>query len=160
MRIGIGYDIHRLVPDRPLRLGGVAIPFELGLLGHSDGDVLLHAVCDALLGAAGLGDIGEQFPDTGPAYQDADSAMLLAATIKKVRAAGFAPVNVDANVIAEQPRLAPHKPAIRQRVAEILGLDPARVSIKARTHEGLDAVGRGEAIAAQAIVLLDDAGRC
>ncbi len=160
MRIGIGYDIHRLVPDRPLRLGGVAIPFELGLLGHSDGDVLLHAVCDALLGAAGLGDIGEQFPDTEPAYQDADSAMLLAATIKKVRAAGFAPVNVDANVIAEQPRLAPHKPAIRQRVAEILGLDPARVSIKARTHEGLDAVGRGEAIAAQAIVLLDDAGRC
>jgi len=160
MRIGIGYDIHRLVPDRPLRLGGVAIPFELGLLGHSDGDVLLHAVCDALLGAAGLGDIGEQFPDTGPAYQDADSATLLAATIKKVRAAGFAPVNVDANVIAEQPRLAPHKPAIRQRVAEILGLDPARVSIKARTHEGLDAVGRGEAIAAQAIVLLDDAGRC
>jgi len=160
MRIGIGYDIHRLVPDRPLRLGGVAIPFERGLLGHSDGDVLLHAVCDALLGAAGLGDIGEQFPDTGPAYQDADSATLLAATIKKVRAAGFAPVNVDANVIAEQPRLAPHKPAIRQRVAEILGLDPARVSIKARTHEGLDAVGRGEAIAAQAIVLLDDAGRC
>ena len=160
MRVGIGYDIHRLVPDRPLRLGGVTIPFERGLLGHSDGDVLLHAVCDALLGAAGLGDIGEQFPDTDPAYQGADSATLLAATMDKVRDAGFAPVNVDANVIAQQPRLAPHKAAMRQRVAEILGLDPARVSIKARTHEGLDSVGRGEAIAAQAIVLLDDAGRC
>ena len=156
MRVGIGYDIHRLVPGRWLVLGGVQIPSSLGLRGHSDSDALLHAIADALLGAAGLGDIGEHFPDTDPAYKDADSARLLTAVLAKVRAAGYGPANVDANIIAEQPRLGPYKPAIRERVAVLLGLDPSRVSIKARTHEGLDAVGRGEAIAAQAVVLLDD----
>ena len=156
MRIGIGYDIHRLVAERPLRLGGVDVPAPIGLLGHSDGDVLLHAICDALLGAAALGEIGEMFPDTDPAYKDIDSARLLAATLDKVRAAGFAPVNLDANILAQRPRLAPHKAAVRQRVAELLGLDPARVSIKVRSNEGLDAVGRGEAIAVQAVVLLDE----
>ena len=156
MRIGIGYDIHRLVEGRPLRLGGVDVPSAFGLLGHSDGDALLHAICDALLGAAGLGDIGEHFPDSDPAYGDADSAELLAACVAKVRAAGFKPVNLDANVLAERPRLARYKAAMRQRVADLLGIAPARVSIKARTHEGLDAVGRGDAIAAQAVVLLRD----
>lgn len=154
MRIGIGYDIHRTAPGRPLRLGGVDLPAPFGLLGHSDADVLLHAVCDALLGAAALGDIGEHFPDDDPALRDADSGRLLSAVLAKVRAAGFAPVNLDANVIAQQPRLAPHKAAIRRRLAELLGLPVSRVSVKARTNEGLDAVGRGEAIAAQAVVLL------
>jgi 2-C-methyl-D-erythritol 2,4-cyclodiphosphate synthase len=156
MRVGLGCDIHRLVPDRRLRLGGVEIPSEVGLLGHSDGDVLLHAVCDALLGAAALGDIGEHFPDTDPAYRGIDSAQLLAATLSKVREAGLAPVNLDANILAQQPRLAPHKPAMRRRVAELLGLDPARVSIKAKTAEGLDAVGQGQAIAAQVAILVDE----
>jgi len=157
MRVGLGYDIHRLAPGRPLRLGGVEVPSPLGLVGHSDGDVLLHAVCDALLGAAALGDIGEHFPDTDPAYKDIDSAQLLAATLEKVRAAGFVPVNLDANIVAQRPRLQPHKDAIRVRLAELLSLDPSRASIKARSNEGLDAVGRGEAIAAQAVVLLAEA---
>jgi len=157
MRVGIGYDIHRLVPDRPLRLGGTDVPSPLGLLGHSDGDVLLHAICDALLGAAGLGDIGEHFPDSDPAYKDIDSAELIAATLDKVRAAGLEPVNLDANILAQQPRLGHHKASIRERVADLLGLDPAQVSIKARTNEGLDAVGRGQAISAHVVVLLDDA---
>jgi 2-C-methyl-D-erythritol 2,4-cyclodiphosphate synthase len=156
MRIGIGYDIHRLVPDRPLRLGGVEIPSPRGLLGHSDGDALLHALCDALLGAAGLGDIGDHFPDTDPATRGIDSARLLAIVLERVRAAGFAVHNVDTNIIAQQPRLGPHKEAIRRRLAELLALDPARVSVKAKTNEGLDAVGRGEAIAAQAVVLLEE----
>jgi len=157
MRVGLGYDIHRLVRDRPLRLGGVDIPSPLGLLGHSDGDVLLHAVCDALLGAAALGDIGEHFPDTDPAFRGAHSSRLLAATLDKVRAAGYQPVNLDATVVAQQPRLGPHKAAIRQRLAELLGLDPSLVSIKAKTNEGLDAVGQGQAIAAHAVVLLKEA---
>ena len=156
MRIGIGYDIHRLVPERKLRLGGVDVPCEVGLLGHSDGDVLLHAICDALLGAAGLGDIGEQFPDTDPAYKDIDSTRLLAATLDKIHAAGYRVVNVDTNILAERPRLKAHKPAIRARLAALLGLDATAVGLKARTHEGLDAIGRGEAIAAHAVVLLDD----
>jgi len=159
MRVGIGYDIHRLVPDRPLRLGGIEVPSPVGLLGHSDGDVLLHAICDALLGAAALGDIGEHFPDTDPAYKDADSAALLIVALGKVRTAGLRPVNLDANILAQRPRLAPHKAAIRARVAELLALAPDCVSIKARTHEGLDAVGRGEAIAAHAVVLLDQPPR-
>jgi 2-C-methyl-D-erythritol 2,4-cyclodiphosphate synthase len=159
MRIGLGYDIHRLVPNRPLRLGGIEIPSPVGLLGHSDGDVLLHAICDALLGAAALGDLGEHFPDTDPALRGIDSARLVAATLEKVRAAGFRPGNLDANIIAQQPRLMPHKPAIRRRVAELLGLDPCCVSIKAKTAEGLDAIGQGQAIAAQAVVLLDEIAR-
>lgn len=155
MRAGIGYDIHRLAPGRPLRLGGIVIPSPVGLLGHSDGDVLLHALCDALLGAAALGDIGEHFPDTDPAFRGADSALLLTATLAKVRAAGLRPVQVDATVVAQQPRLTPHKAAMRQRVAELLGLEPACVSVKAKTNEGLDAIGSGLAIAAHAIALLD-----
>ncbi|MFW6164122.1 MAG: 2-C-methyl-D-erythritol 2,4-cyclodiphosphate synthase [Planctomycetota bacterium] len=156
MRVGIGYDIHRLVAGRPLRLGGVDVPSPLGLLGHSDGDVLLHAVADALLGAAALGDIGEHFPDADPAYQDADSAELLTAALEQVREAGYEPVNLDANVLAERPRLGRHKAMMRERVAALLGLPPERVSIKARSHEGLDAVGRGRAIAAQAVVLIEE----
>lgn len=156
MRVGLGYDIHRLVRDRPLRLGGVDIPSPLGLLGHSDADVLLHAVADALLGAAALGDIGEHFPDTDPALRGADSARLLTLIVEKVRAAGFAPLNLDATIITQQPRLGPHKAAIRARVAQLLGLDPARVNIKAKTNEGLDSVGQGLAIAAQAIVLMQE----
>ena len=157
MRVGIGYDIHRLSPGRPLVLGGVAIPSPAGLVGHSDGDALLHAACDALLGAAALGDIGEHFPDSDPTYGDIDSSRLLTAALEKTRAAGFAPVNLDANILAEQPRLSPHKAAIRERVAQLLGLPVSRVSIKARTHEGLDAVGQGQAIAAQVVVLLEEA---
>lgn len=157
MRIGIGYDIHRLAADRPLRLGGVAIPSPVGLLGHSDGDVLLHAICDALLGAAALGDLGDHFPDDDPAFRGIDSTRLLAATLEKVGASGFTIVNLDTNVIAQRPRLAPHRPAIRENLAALLGLDPSRVSVKARSNEGLDAVGLGQAIAAQAIVLLDSA---
>lgn len=157
MRVGLGYDIHRLVPDRPLRLGGVEIPHPLGLLGHSDGDALLHAVCDALLGAAGLGDIGEHFPDSDPALRGADSARLLAHTLEKVRAAGFAPANLDATIVAEQPRLGPHKPAIRRRLAELLAIPIASVNVKAKTNEGLDALGQGLAIAAIAIVLIQEA---
>jgi len=156
MRVGLGYDIHRLVADRPLRLGGVDIPSPVGLLGHSDGDVVLHAVCDALLGAAALGDIGDHFPDTDPAYRGIDSARLLEATLAKIQAAGFRPVNLDANILAQQPRLAPHKAAMRERLAKLLGLDPSRVSIKARTAEGLGAIGEGQAIAAQVAVLVDE----
>ncbi len=157
MRTGIGYDIHPLAPGRPLRLGGTEIPSPVGPLGHSDGDALLHAICDALLGAAALGDIGEHFPDTDPAWRGADSARLLAETLHKVAAAGLRPVNLDATIIAQQPRLASHKAAIRQRVAGLLGLDHARVSIKAKSNNGLDAVGQGRAIAAVAIVLLEEA---
>jgi len=156
MRVGIGYDIHRLVPDRPLRLGGVDVPAPVGLLAHSDGDVLLHAICDALLGAAALGEIGELFPDSDPAYKDIDSTRLLSATIEKVRAAGYTLGNLDANILAERPRLATHKAAIRQRLAQLLALAPSRVNIKVRSNEELDAVGRGEAIAAQAVVLLHE----
>jgi len=156
MRVGLGYDIHRLVPGRPLRLGGVEIPSPVGLLGHSDGDALLHAVCDALLGAAALGDLGDHFPDTDPALQGADSARLLATVLAKVAAAGYRPVNLDATVVAQQPRLGPHKAAIRQRLAELLGLDPSRVSLKAKSNNGLDAVGQGLAIAAHAAVLIEN----
>jgi len=156
MRVGLGYDIHPLAPGRPLRLGGVDIPSPIGLLGHSDGDALLHAVCDALLGAAALGDIGEHFPDTDPAFEGADSARLLASVLEKVRAAGFAPVNLDATVVAHQPRLGPHKAAIRQRLAALLDLGLDRVNVKAKTNNGLDAVGEGRAIAAHAVVLIEN----
>jgi 2-C-methyl-D-erythritol 2,4-cyclodiphosphate synthase len=143
-----------LVDGRPLRLGGVTIEHSQGLLGHSDGDAVLHAIADALLGAAGLPDIGEQFPDTDPAYQDADSRGLLESAAKKVRAAGFAPVNVDCIVHAERPRITPHKRRMAQTVAELLGLPPESVSVKAATNEGLDAVGAGQAIACTAVVLV------
>ena len=154
MRIGIGYDIHRLVPDRPLRLGGVDVPAPVGLAGHSDGDVLLHAAFDALLGAAALGDIGSLFPDTDPATRGIDSTRLLGIVLERLHAAGHTVGNLDTNLIAQRPRLAPHQAAIRERLAALLGLGPSHVSVKIRSNEELDAIGRGEAIAAQAVVLL------
>jgi len=153
-RVGLGYDIHLLAPGRKLVLAGVQIPCDRGLIGHSDGDVVLHAVIDALLGAAGLADIGEQFPDTDPAYKDADSRMLLLQTLQKVKAKGFAPLNIDTTVIAEKPRLRPHKPALRKQLAQLLNLNEYAVSVKAKTHEGLGEIGAGHAVACQAIVSL------
>ena len=152
---GIGYDSHRLAPGRPLLLGGVALQSERGLEGHSDADVLTHAVIDGLLGAAGMGDIGEHFPDSDERFREADSMQLLADVLAKVTAAGFQLVNVDATVVMETPKLAPHRQAIRERLAGTLGLDPTRVNIKASTGEGIGFVGRGEGVAALAIVNLD-----
>ena len=154
-RIGLGYDIHRLVEGRPLILGGITIDYEKGLLGHSDADALLHAITDALLGAAGLGDIGRHFPDTDPAYKDADSKILLSDAVGLVVKAGWAIVNVDATVIAQAPKLAPHMEAIRKSVAKAIGIDLQRVNIKAKTKEGCDAVGQKEAIEVHAIALLE-----
>ena len=154
-RVGQGYDIHRLVEGRPLILGGVTIDYEKGLLGHSDADALLHAITDALLGAAGLGDIGRHFPDTDPAYKDADSRVLLSEAVGLVVKAGWAIVNVDATVIAQAPKLAPHMPLIRESVAKAIGIDLHRVNIKAKTNEGCDAVGQKEAIEVHAIALLE-----
>jgi len=158
-RIGIGYDVHKLVEGRKLILGGIEIPFERGLLGHSDGDALLHAIADALLGALAQGDIGKHFSDTDPAYKNADSAMLLQKVVGMVKEKGYGIVNMDANVIAEKPKFGPHFQKMRRRVAEILGVGVENVSLKARSNEGLDAVGRGEAIAVQAIVLLEVVGK-
>jgi 2-C-methyl-D-erythritol 2,4-cyclodiphosphate synthase len=158
VRVGIGYDIHAFDPTRPLVLGGVKIEGAWGLKGHSDADVLLHAVGDALLGAAALGDLGEHFPDSDPQWKDVPSAVILAEILVKVQARGFVPENVDVNVIAERPRLAPYKDAIRTRLAALLGLAVEAVSVKARTNEGLDAVGKGQGIAAQAVVLLRPTG--
>jgi len=152
MRVGIGYDIHRLVSDRPLILGGVRIEHERGLLGHSDGDAVLHAVIDAMLGAAAMGDIGELFPDTDPAYRNADSKMLLANVVDRVGSAGFRPGNVDLVIHAERPNLSPHKNAIAKAVAELLGLPVERVNVKAKTNEGLGPVGERAAIACTAVV--------
>jgi 2-C-methyl-D-erythritol 4-phosphate cytidylyltransferase/2-C-methyl-D-erythritol 2,4-cyclodiphosphate synthase len=155
VRVGSGYDLHRLVEGRPLMLGGVAIPFERGLAGHSDADVLCHAITDALLGAAALGDIGQHFPDTDPAWKGASSADLLARVAALVRERRFEIVNVDATVIAERPKLGPHRAAIVERLCSVLGVPDGAVSVKAKTNEGVDAVGRAEAIAAQAVVLLE-----
>lgn len=154
-RVGQGWDIHRLVPDRPLRLGGVEIPFERGLLGHSDGDAVLHAIADALLGALALGDIGQHFPDTDPRFRGADSALLLGHVLRLVRRRGWRPRNIDVTVLAERPRLAPHAAAMRARIAALLGLDQADVGLKARTMEGLGAIGAGDAIGALAVVLVE-----
>jgi 2-C-methyl-D-erythritol 4-phosphate cytidylyltransferase/2-C-methyl-D-erythritol 2,4-cyclodiphosphate synthase len=159
MRAGIGYDIHRFEEGRPFVLGGIKLPGETGLAGHSDSDVLLHAIIDALLGAAGLGDIGQHFPPDDPQWKDASSLDLLARTVALVGDAGLALGNVDATVIAERPRLAPHIPAIRQRIAEALGVDAGRVNVKATTNEGIGAIGRGEAIAAMAVALLTEVSR-
>jgi len=153
-RIGQGYDVHALVPGRKLILGGVEIPFEKGLQGHSDADALLHAVTDALLGAAGLGDIGRHFPDTDPRYKGVDSRLLLRDAYALVQAQGWLLVNVDATLIAQQPRLAPHIPAMCAILAEDLGLAPGSVNIKGKTNEKLGYLGRNEAIEAQAVVLL------
>lgn len=154
MRVGVGYDVHRLVEGRDLVLGGVRVPYEKGLLGHSDADVLTHALMDALLGAAGLGDIGQQFPDTDPAYAGADSLALLGRVGALVAGAGYRVHNADAVVIAERPKLAPHLPAMRERLAAALGCAPDAVGLKATTTEGLGFTGRGEGIAAQAVCLL------
>ncbi len=153
-RVGQGYDVHALVPGRPLILGGVAIPYDKGLLGHSDADVLLHAITDALLGAAGLGDIGRHFPDTDPAHAGADSRVLLRAAMQAVAAAGWRVGNVDATVIAQAPKILPHAPAMVANIAADLGIAPGCVNIKGKTHEKLGFAGRGEGIAAQAVVLL------
>jgi len=158
LRVGQGFDVHRLVPGRRLVIGGVEIPFELGLAGHSDADVLLHAITDALLGAAGLGDIGRHFPDTDPAYRDADSRGLLRQTAQSVRQAGFVVANVDATIIAQAPRMAPHIAQMIANIAADLGLAPAQVNVKAKTTEKLGFTGRGEGIAAEAVALLAPAG--
>ena len=157
MRIGQGFDVHALVSGRKLIVGGVEIPFERGLEGHSDADVLLHAITDALLGAAALGDIGRHFPDTDPAYRGADSRALLRAAMAKVAAAGYGVANVDATIIAEQPKMAPHIPAMIACIAVDLGLSHGQVNVKAKTAERLGFIGRGEGIAAEAVVLLADA---
>ncbi|QID17821.1 2-C-methyl-D-erythritol 2,4-cyclodiphosphate synthase [Nitrogeniibacter mangrovi] len=154
IRIGQGFDVHALVSGRPLIIGGVRIPYAKGLLGHSDADVLLHAITDAVLGAAGLGDIGRHFPDTDPAHAGADSRVLLRETMRAVHEAGFRVGNVDATVIAQAPRLLPHVPAMVANIAADLGVAPACVNIKGKTTERLGFTGRGEGIAAQAVALL------
>jgi 2-C-methyl-D-erythritol 2,4-cyclodiphosphate synthase len=154
MRIGEGWDVHALVPGRPLVIGGVAIPFERGLLGHSDADVLLHAITDALLGGAGLGDIGRHFPDTDERFRGADSLRLLAEAATRVREQGWEIGNVDSTVIAQAPRLAAHMDAMRERIAQALGVQVQQVNVKAKTAEKLGPVGEGMAIEARAIALL------
>jgi len=154
IRIGQGWDIHSLVPGRKLVLGGVELPFHLGLQGHSDADALLHAITDALLGAAALGDIGTHFPDTDPRFQGADSTRLLAEAAARVRAKGYAIGNVDSTVIAQAPRLMPFIAAMRARIAEVLAVSVEQVNVKAKTAEKMGPVGQGQAIEAQAVVLL------
>ena len=159
MRIGQGFDVHALVPGRKLILGGVDVPYERGLDGHSDADVLLHAITDAILGAAALGDIGRHFPDTDPAFRGADSRVLLREAATRVRNAGFAVINVDATLIAQAPRMAPHIPAMVANIAADLGLPASQVNVKAKTTERLGFTGRGEGIAAEAVALLAVSGR-
>ena len=154
IRVGIGFDIHRLEPGRDLTLGGVRIPHGKGLLGHSDGDVLLHAVIDALLGASGLGNIGERFPDADARFSGIDSRQLLRKTAELIRDNGFAVGNIDCNILAEQPRLLPYFASMCTAIAVEVGVSPADVSVKAKTMEGLEAIGAGRAISAQAVALL------
>ena len=156
MRIGHGYDVHKLVPDRDLILGGVKIDYELGLLGHSDADVLLHAVSDALLGAAGMGDIGKHFPDTDPRYKGADSLELLRIVGEKVRAAGYRVSNVDVTMIAQRPKLRPHIEAMEANIASALGIGGDRVNVKATTEEKLGFTGEGLGMACHAVCLLEE----
>ena len=155
MRIGHGYDVHRLTEGRRLVLGGVDIPWEKGLLGHSDADVLTHAVMDALLGAAGLGDIGTHFPDSDPAYAGADSLKLLEHVAKLLGERGFSIKNVDATVLAQKPKLAPHIPRMRENLARAMGVGPEQVNVKATTEEGLGFTGSGEGMAAHAVCLIE-----
>lgn len=157
MRVGMGYDVHRLVEERKLILGGVEIPYEKGLLGHSDADVLLHAIMDAMLGAAALGDIGRHFPDTDPAYKGADSMVLLQACREKLRAAGYRVHNLDALICAQAPKMAPHIETMRANIARALQLDVDAVNVKATTTERLGFVGDGSGISAYAVCLLEDA---
>lgn len=154
LRIGEGWDVHQLVEGRPLVLGGITVPHSKGLLGHSDADALLHAITDALFGAAALGDIGRHFPDTDAAFKGADSGALLAECARRVRAAGWQIVNVDSTIVAQAPKLAPHIPAMVLRIAELLALPAASVNVKAKTAEKLGPVGEGRAIEARAVCLL------
>ena len=155
MRIGQGFDVHALAGGRKLVIGGVHIPFAKGLLGHSDADVLLHAICDALLGAAGMGDIGQHFPDSDPQYSEIDSRVLLRSVAKKLKVAGFRVSNVDATIVAQAPRMAPHIPNMIGNIASDLGVQPSAINIKATTTEELGFVGREEGIAAQAVALIE-----
>lgn len=155
MRIGHGYDVHRLALDRKLFLGGVLIPYERGLLGHSDADVLLHAICDALLGAAALGDIGKHFPDTSGEFKDIDSKILLMRTAELLSEKGYKIVNIDATVLAQAPKLAPFIEKMRENIAECLSIETDRVSVKATTEEGLGFTGQGEGIAAHAVCIIE-----
>jgi 2-C-methyl-D-erythritol 2,4-cyclodiphosphate synthase len=155
MRIGFGYDIHRLVPDRKLILGGVDIPFDKGLLGHSDADVVLHAIADAMLGAAALGDLGQHFPDTDPQFAGASSSDLLRHVSALLEQNNLALGNVDLTLIAQTPKLSPYREAMRENIATALGVEIENVSVKFTTHEGLGEIGRGEAMAAQAVVILN-----
>lgn len=155
MRVGIGHDTHRLAEGRPLVLGGVRIEHPRGLVGHSDADVVLHALTDALLGAAGLGDIGDAYPDTDPAYKDRDSAFFVRGSLERVNQKGYKLINVDVTIFAQEPKLGPVKAAIRIRLAELLGLDVDAVNVKAKTGEKVGAIGRAEAIGCQVAVLID-----
>ncbi len=154
MRIGHGYDVHRFCDGRPLYLGGVNIPYDKGLLGHSNADVLLHAICDALLGAAAMGDIGHHFPDTDPAYKGIDSKKLLKVTVELLEQKGYKVGNIDSTVLAQEPKLAPYIENMRQTVAEIVGTDIENINIKATTEEGLGFTGRKEGIAAHAVAII------
>jgi 2-C-methyl-D-erythritol 2,4-cyclodiphosphate synthase len=154
LRIGEGWDTHQLAPGRKLIIGGVEIPFDKGLLGHSDADLLCHAITDALLGAAALGDIGSHFPDTDPAFKGADSMALLKEAMRRVRAEGYELGNLDSTVIAQAPKLAPHIPAMRARIAQTLGVSEAQVNIKAKTYEHLGPVGHGQSMEARAVAML------
>jgi 2-C-methyl-D-erythritol 2,4-cyclodiphosphate synthase len=155
MRIGQGFDVHALVTGRPLIVGGVRIAFDKGLAGHSDADVLLHAICDALLGAAGLGDIGRHFPDTDPAYAGADSRVLLRQVAALITQSGYRIANIDSTIIAQAPRMAPHVAQMTANISADLGIEAERVNVKAKTTEKLGSIGRGEGIAAEAIALLE-----
>ena len=154
MKIGIGYDVHRLVPGRQLILGGTLIPFDKGLLGHSDADVLTHAICDALLGSAGLGDIGLHFPDTDPQYKDISSLKLLARSYKKVRQKGLTINNIDTIIFAEAPKIGPYRKTMLENLARAVEVDPGCINIKATTTEGLGVIGKGEGIGAMSVVLV------
>ncbi len=155
-RIGFGFDSHRFVKGRPLKLGGVAIEHDRGLAGHSDGDAVMHALIDAMFGPAGVGDIGEQFPDTDEKWKDADGSLLLSEALNLVLQMGWAPLNCDVTIVTEQPNLGPHKPAMREKIADLLGLDFTAVGIKAKTAEGMGPIGAGEGLAAFAVVLMEE----
>jgi 2-C-methyl-D-erythritol 2,4-cyclodiphosphate synthase len=157
LRVGIGHDTHRLTEGRPLLLGGVRVEHARGLLGHSDADIVLHALTDALLGAAGLGDIGDAFPDTDPAWKDADSRLFLRATLARLNQAGWRIVNVDIIIFAQEPKLGPVKAAIRSNLAELLSLDAGAVNVKAKTGERVGAIGRAEAMSCQVVALIEQA---
>jgi len=155
MRIGMGYDVHRLVEGRKLVLGGVTIPFEKGLLGHSDADVLIHAVCDALLGAAGLGDIGMHFPDSDPRLKDISSIIILTKTVEMLNARGFRVINLDSTIMAEAPKISPYKETMEENIARAIEIEPEYVNIKGTTFESLGMIGKGEGIAAICVALIE-----